>query len=276
MLSRTCLRYGIVDGAGNVTLPTRVPWYDYTIHPARRFSFWAVRHLRKIPEDWRPYYLKMLRNEMKATRLLNTSWDVFMAVVDGYRKGTWVLRKYGQEPDKGSIPHPYDDFWNKTTHEERVWAHRRSHQLKELQALQRDDDADVFGGLVIDRNQATVDMVSKMETMRSQNGNQVHSMDLPAPRERDIREDDLTLVLMANVEDDRLWNPALKAREYRETLQDAAGLMAFEDDDDDADEAVQTTARTSTTRSSELDGQRTHASSATGRHPDAGGSRSPS
>ena len=76
----------IVDGTGSVGLPSRVSWYDYRVHPAQRFIVWAVRHLRKIPDDWRPYYDKLLRNEIRATRDLNTSWDVFIAVAEGYRK----------------------------------------------------------------------------------------------------------------------------------------------------------------------------------------------
>jgi hypothetical protein len=221
------------DGGGNVLLPSRVPWYDYSLHPAVRFLFWSKRHLNKIPEDWRPYYDKMLRNEVRANRLLNTPWDVFIATAEGYRKAKWVLHKYGQEPEPHSIPHPYDDFWKSTTHEERVWAYRRSHQLKELQALQR-DDADIYGGVVLDRSEVTIEMSSKMGNSRNQNGNQVHSMDLPAPTEREIREnEDFTLMFMSSVEEDRSWNPAVKAREYRETLDSIGGLMAFEDDDDD-------------------------------------------
>ncbi len=232
---------GILDKAGNITLPTRVPWYDYTLHPAKRFVYWAGRHLKKLPEDWRPYYRQLLANEIKATRFINTPWDVFMAVAEGYRKSKWVLGKYGQKPEPGSIPHPYDDFWESTTHEERVWAFKRSYQLKELQAIQRDDQ-DVFGGIVSDRNHAIMPTVERMANPKAQNGNQVHSMDLPAPREGDVREDEhLTQLLMGTIEDDRLWNPSLKAREFRESLEKAEGLYAFEpeeeDDEDTADQA---------------------------------------
>ena len=227
---------GIIDKGGNIALPAKVPWYEYTVHPAVRYIHWAARHLQKIPPDWRPYYRRLLANEIRASIHLNTSWDVFMAVAEGYRKSKWILQKYGQVPEAGSIPHPYDDFWKSTTHEERVWAHRRSYQLKELQAIQRDDQ-DVYGGVRMDRNHATIDVVSKMMNGKSQNGNTVHSMDLPAPKESDIREDEtMTHMLMASVEDDRMWNPALKAREYREKLESADDLMKFEDEDEDDDE----------------------------------------
>lgn len=227
----------MIDDEGNVMLPRRVAWYDYQIHPARRYMHWAVRHLRKIPDDWRPYYRRMLDNELRATKNLNTPWDVFMAVSEGYRKGKWVLHKYGQEPEPKSIPHPYDDFWTSTTHEERVWAYRRSYQLKELQAIQR-DDAETYGGVLLDGRDAMIDNVSKMYTTKAQSGNQVHSMDMPAPRESEIRDDDeMSTILMSSIEEDRFWNPATKAREYRESLERAEGLMAFEDEEEDDDES---------------------------------------
>lgn len=230
---------GILDKHGNVTLSTRVPWFDYTVHPAKRFLYWSARHLRKLPEDWRPYYRHLLVNELKASTRLNTPWDVFIAVADGYRKGKWVLRKYGQDPDKDSIPYPYDDFWEVTTHEERVWAYRRSNQLKELQAMQREEQ-DLFGGTQPTYNYMTADMTYKLASgaRQEQQGNQVHAHDLPAPRESDIREEEhMTHLLMGSIEDDRLWNPSLKQREYRESLaKSGADLMAFEDEMTDAED----------------------------------------
>eukprot|EP00672_Neobodo_designis_P018476 CAMPEP_0174835100 /NCGR_PEP_ID=MMETSP1114-20130205/5234_1 /TAXON_ID=312471 /ORGANISM="Neobodo designis, Strain CCAP 1951/1" /LENGTH=243 /DNA_ID=CAMNT_0016069045 /DNA_START=77 /DNA_END=808 /DNA_ORIENTATION=+ len=226
----------MIDSSGSVGLPTRVSWFDYRVHPAKRFIFWAVRHLQKLPEDWRPYYDKLLRNEIRATRDLNTSWDVFIAVAEGYRKAKWVLKKYGKEPEPGSIPHPYDDFWKNTTHEERVWAHRRSHQLKELQAVQREEQ-DLFGAVMQDRNNVHMDQMCKLTTSKQHSGNQVHAMDLPAPRESEIRDDEeLTHIMMASVEDDRMWNPAVRSRDFRDSLAHTEGLMAFEDAEDDEDD----------------------------------------
>ena len=89
----------------------------------------------------------------------------------------------------------------------------------------------------MDRNAVLIDTVSKQTSNKQQSGAQVHAMDLPAPKESEIRDnEDLTQIMMASVEDDRMWNPAIRARDFRDSLSHAEGLMAFEDEEDDDDD----------------------------------------
>src|SRR5688572_13053260 len=92
----------------------RVQFYDYVVPPGKTFAYWAVRHLRKIPPEWRSYYHRQYRQEMFACKYLNIPWEVFLAVNEGYRKSKWVLKKYDQEVTADSIPRPYGDFFETT------------------------------------------------------------------------------------------------------------------------------------------------------------------
>eukprot|EP00796_Vickermania_ingenoplastis_P008162 gene8162-5691_t len=217
--------------------PYRVTWYDHrSVSPAKGFTYWAYRRLRELPEEWREYYRRMLYQEISACRYVNQTWDCFMMVVDGYRKGKWVLRKYGIPIDESLIPKPYNNFWEETTHEERVWAHRRSHQMKELQALQRDEDDIVFGAHTMDRREVSYSSLKNVQT-GMQGGSPVHAHDLPAPKESDLRmsraDEDMSSVLMSSIEDDKLWNPVLRSRIHTQKQREEAELYDFEDEDED-------------------------------------------
>ncbi|CUG28887.1 Hypothetical protein, putative, partial [Bodo saltans] len=156
------------------------------VSPAKRFVYWAFRRLRDLPPEWGEYYRRMLRQEVKAARFVGQAWDGFMLVVDGYRKGKWVLSKYGIEADPALIPKPYNNFWEETTHEERVWAHRRSIQLKDLQALQRDEDSLIFGAMSVDHREFTLNSAGNLSGGKDQAGSPVHALDLEAPTEEEI------------------------------------------------------------------------------------------
>ncbi|ORC91450.1 uncharacterized protein TM35_000064550 [Trypanosoma theileri] len=217
--------------------PYRVSWYDYdSVSPAKRFTYWAYRRLRELPPEWQEYYRRMLYQELTAARYVNQTWDCFMMVVDGYRKAKWVLKKYGIPIDENLIPKPYNDFWEETTHEERVWAHRRSHQLKELQALQREEDELVFGAQMVDRREVSYGSIKNLQSPM-QGGTPVHAHDLPAPYESDIKmsphDEDMSSALMSSIEDDKLWNPVLRSRLHTQRMREEVELYAFEDDDDD-------------------------------------------
>ncbi|CUG29035.1 Hypothetical protein, putative [Bodo saltans] len=167
--------------------PYRVAWYMRgRVSPAKRFVYWAFRRLRDLPPEWREYYRRMLRQEVKAARFVGQAWDGFMLVVDGYRKGKWVLSKYGIEADPALIPKPYNNFWEETTHEERVWAHRRSIQLKDLQALQRDEDSLIFGAMSVDHREFALNSAGNLSGGKDQAGSPVHALDLEAPTEEEI------------------------------------------------------------------------------------------
>lgn len=216
--------------------PYRVAWYAHSgVSPAKQFVYWGFRRLRELPPEWQEYYRRMLRQEVKASAIVIRTWDVFMMIVDGYRKGKWVLEKYGIPIDESIIPKPYNNFWQETTHDERVWAYRRSHQLKELQALQRDADSLVFGAQTVNRNDYVVNMITNVSS-GMQGGTPVHSDDLPAPTENEIRasrhSEEMSSALMSAVEDDKLWNPVLRNRLATQKQSSADELLGFEDDDD--------------------------------------------
>jgi hypothetical protein len=232
-------RQPVVDDAGNLMMPTQVSWYNYDLHPSKRFLYWAHRHLRQVPAEWRTYYKRLLRSEIVANRMANKSWDIVILNVEGYRKGKWVVNKYGGTPDEASIPFPYNNFWEETTHEERTWAFRRSFQLKELQALQRDDSDDaVFGSVAHDSRTVEATYLSKQDGgSRGQHGTPVHSDDLPAPTEAQIRDDeDMSHIFMSTIIDDDQWNPSLKRRQFEATISAEDELTPFEDEMDDDDE----------------------------------------
>lgn len=226
------------EGLHNIqeTTPYRVSWYAYErVTPAKRFVYWAYRRVRDLPPEWQEYYRRMLYQEISASRYVNQTWDCFMMVVDGYRKSKWVLKKYGVEVDESLIPKPYNNFWEETTHEERVWAHRRSHQMKELQALQRDDDAIVFGAHSMDRREVSYSSLKNVQT-GMQGGTPVHANDMPAPYESQVNmsrhDEEMSSALMSSIEDDKLWNPVLRSRMHTEKLREEIELYDFEDDDD--------------------------------------------
>lgn len=216
--------------------PYRVSWYAYDrITPAKKFVYWAYRRLRELPPEWQEYYRRMLYQEVSACRYVNQTWDCFMMVVDGYRKGKWILKKYGVEVDESLIPRPYNNFWEETTHEERVWAHRRSHQMKELQALQRDDDSIVFGAVVMDRQDVSFSSVKNLQS-GMQGGTPLHAHDLPAPNEAELHmsrhDEEMSSALMSSIEDDKLWNPVLRSRLHTEKQRAEIDLYSFEDEDE--------------------------------------------
>ena len=214
-----------------------VPWYDYSIHPAKRLAYWLFRQLRKIPEEWRSYYRRLMFAEFRANTMLNVPWDIFMVVSEGYRKGKWVVRKYGTASDEAAIPYPYNNFWDVTTHEERAWAHRRSFQLKELQGMQR-EDCDAWGAIPLNSQHVVSSNVEKFNGSKESSGQPVHAFDLPSPKESQIRDDqEWSHILMATMEDDRMWNPSLRAKESRVLAETKAELFAFEDEGTD-EEAV--------------------------------------
>jgi hypothetical protein len=232
MLLRTRLRRAIVNNEGDPVLDSRVAWYDYNVHPGKRLAYWSFRHLRKIPPEWREYYRRLLYAEYKANQYLNKPWDIVMTVCEGYRKGKWITSKYGVTADEAAIPYPYNNFWEVTTHDERAWAHRRSFQLKELQAIQR-EDCDLYGNIPMDSREVSVSVADKNIGSKENAGNAVHSVDLPAPTESQIKNDDeMSHILMATMEDDRMWNPCLKAREHREKSEQQAELYGFEDEEE--------------------------------------------
>lgn len=220
----------------NVTnSPYRVHWYDYeNLTAAKIFVYWAYRRLRELPPEWQEYYRRMLYQEVRASRYVNQTWDCFMMVVDGYRKSKWILRKYGIEVDESIIPKPYNNFWEETTHEERVWAHRRSHQMKELQAIKRDDDEIVFGAHSMDRREVSLTSLKNVQT-GMQGGTPVHANDLPAPKESDLSmnrfDDEMSSALMSSIEDDKTWNPVLRSRIYQQRSREEIELYQFEDED---------------------------------------------
>lgn len=216
--------------------PYRVSWYQYeTLSPAKRFMYWAFRRVKELPPEWQEYYRRMLRQEITAARYVNQTWDCFMMVVDGYQKGKWILRKYGVPIDESLIPKPYNNFWEETTHEERVWAHRRSHQLKELQALQRDEDEMIFGALSMDRREVTYNSLKNVQS-GMQGGTPVHAQDLPAPTESEIRmstqDEEMSSALMSSIEDDKTWNPVLRSRIHTQRQREEVELYGFEDEDE--------------------------------------------
>lgn len=230
------------EGLKNIpeNTPYRVSWYAYgRVTPAKRFVYWAYRRLRQLPPEWQEYYRRMLYQEVSASRYVNQTWDCFMMVVDGYRKAKWVLKKYGVEIDESLIPRPYNDFWEETTHEERVWAHRRSSQMKELQALQRDDDAVVFGAVVMNRQEVSYSSLKNLQS-GMQGGTPLHANDLPAPEEADLRmsrhNEEMSSALMSSIEDDKLWNPVLRSRLHTEQQRAEVDLYGFEDEDEFEDQ----------------------------------------
>ncbi|CCW61158.1 unnamed protein product [Phytomonas sp. EM1] len=224
--------------------PYRVTWYAHdNVAPAKAFVYWAYRRLRELPPDWQGYYRRMLYQEVSAVRFVNQPWDCFMMVVDGYRKAKWVLRKYDVKIDESLIPKPYNNFWEETTHEERVWAHRRSQQMKELQALQRDEDEIIFGANMMDRKEVTYNSLKNIQT-GMQGGTPVHAHDMPAPTEADLtmspHDEEISSALMGSIEDDKLWNPVLRSRIHTEKQRDEVSLYSFEDEDEIEDAADQT------------------------------------
>ena len=213
----------------------QVTWYADEMHPARRFLYWSFRKVRLLPPDWQDYYRRLLRQEIRACRYVTVTWDSFMMIVEGYRKVKWILRKYEIPFDEKEIPEPYGNFWEQTTHEERLWAHRRSFQLKEMQAVQREDDEIVFGAMT----KNVTDVVggrAHMAQGSQQYGTPSHSQDMPAPREMDVRttqaDEDMSSALFSSVEDDKLWNPVLKQRLLKAATRAEAELYAFEDEDE--------------------------------------------
>ncbi|KPA81381.1 hypothetical protein ABB37_03760 [Leptomonas pyrrhocoris] len=228
--------------------PYRVSWYEFqSVSPAKQFVYWAYRRLRDLPPEWQEYYRRMLYQEVAASRYVNQTWDCFLMVVDGYRKAKWVLRKYGVKVDESLIPRPYNNFWEETTHEERVWAHRRSHQMKELQAMQRDDDEIVFGANVMDRKEVSYSSMKNLQT-GMQGGTPIHAHDLSAPKESDLtmsrQDEEMSSALMSSIEDDKLWNPVLKSRLHTRRQRDEVELYAFEDDDENCDDDTSGAQRT--------------------------------
>lgn len=236
------LSKGLMNTVGDT--PYRVSWYEFrAVSPAKQFVYWSYRRLRDLPPEWQEYYRRMLYQEVSASRYVNQTWDCFMMVVDGYRKAKWVLRKYGVNVDESLIPRPYNNFWEETTHEERVWAHRRSHQMKELQAMQRDDDEIVFGANTMNRNEVSFSSIKNLQT-GMQGGTPIHANDLPAPKESDLtmsrQDEEMSSALMSSIEDDKLWNPVLKSRLHTQRQREEAELYGFEDDDDDDSEEPST------------------------------------
>ncbi|KPI85676.1 hypothetical protein ABL78_5256 [Leptomonas seymouri] len=220
--------------------PYRVSWYEFKrVTPAKQFVYWAYRRLRDLPPEWQEYYRRMLYQEITASRYVNQTWDCFMMVVDGYRKAKWVLRKYGVKIDESLIPPPYNNFWEETTHEERVWAHRRSHQMKELQAMQREDDEIVFGANIMNRNEVSFSSIKNLQT-GMQGGTPIHAHDLPAPKESDLtmsrQDEEMSSALMSSIEDDKLWNPVLKSRMHTQRQREEVELYSFEDDEESDDD----------------------------------------
>lgn len=216
--------------------PYRVSWYAHdSVTPAKKFVYWAYRQLGDLPPEWQEYYRRMLCQEISAARYVNQTWDCFMMVVDGYRKAKWVLRKYGVEVDESVIPRPYNNFWEETTHEERVWAHRRSHQMKELQALQRDDDDMVFGAMSMDRQNVSLSSIKNLQS-GMQGGTPLHSEDMRAPQEAELQmsrhDEDMSSALMSSIEDDKLWNPVLRSRLHTDQQRAEVDLYGFEDDEE--------------------------------------------
>lgn len=229
------LSRGLTNTAGNT--PYRVSWYEFhAVSPAKQFVYWSYRRLRDLPPEWQEYYRRMLYQEISASRYVNQTWDCFMMVVDGYRKAKWVLRKYGVNVDESLIPRPYNNFWEETTHEERVWAHRRSHQMKELQAMQRDDDNIVFGAHTMNRNEVSFSSIKNVQS-GMQGGTPIHANDLPAPKESELtmsrQDEEMSSALMSSIEDDKMWNPVLKSRLHTQRQREEAELYGFEDEDDD-------------------------------------------
>lgn len=231
------LSKGLMNTVGNT--PYRVSWYEYhSVSPAKHFVYWSYRRLRDLPPEWQEYYRRMLYQEISASRYVNQTWDCFMMVVDGYRKAKWVLRKYGVAVDESLIPRPYNNFWEETTHEERVWAHRRSHQMKELQALQREDDNIVFGANTMNRNEVSYSSIKNLQS-GMQGGTPLHANDMPAPKESELKmsrqDEEMSSALMSSIEDDKLWNPVLKSRLHTQRQREEAELYGFEDEDDEDD-----------------------------------------
>jgi hypothetical protein len=221
----------------------RVKWFGEELSPALRFTFWSFRKLRLLPPEWRGYYRRLLRQEITASRHVSVTWDSFMMIVEGYRKVKWVLKKY-QIPfnEAEEIPQPYGNFWESTTHEERLWAHRRSFQMKEMQAMQREDDQIVFGGLPKNMMESMGSRSPQSAHSGQQAGTPNHAFDLPAPSERDLTssqaDEDMSSALFASVEDDKLWNPVLKQRFVKASNRAEAELYAFEDEDEEEEEEV--------------------------------------
>ena len=220
----------------------RVSWYETgAVHPSLRFLMWAHRRLRDIPDDWRNYYRRLLLQEVRSCRMMNTNWDVVTAVAEGYRRARWVLEKYGLTVKEGEIPWPYDDFWNQTTHEERVWAHRRSSHLKDLQGEQRDLDDLVFVAHRTSFSQASVPTTSdnhfSPDARASAGRPQAHAQDKLAPGETVSLESrfaqDTQSILMGSIVEDKMWNPVLRNRLKMQQMGKQGDLMGFEDEDDD-------------------------------------------
>jgi len=225
-------------------LRRRCDWYDYeVVHPTKRFLYWAYRHLRKVPHDWREYYRVLLRQETFAYRNVNTNWDQFGAIVEGYRKAEWVLRKYGKEPEKDSIPHPFKDFYKNTTADEKCFAWRRSAELKELQALQRnsaalDGQTTAYGQIPQSRTGPMSNVLGLHAgvpmSAKDGRGHQIHAEDMFAPRDNptDIRDEEETWMNVTSgidmTEDN---NPILKLRRQKDMGQQQLMDIGFEDEE---------------------------------------------
>eukprot|EP00759_Apiculatamorpha_spiralis_P040176 PhF_6_TR38842/c0_g1_i1/m.58084 len=212
-------------------------WYDYKIPPAKVFLYWAHRHLRKIPDEWRNYYRTLLRQEVVAHASLNNNWESFCAVVNGYRKAQWVLRKYGKEPEPDSIPSPYKDFYSQTTPEERSYAYRRSFVLKDLQASKRSSYSNqattmTYGGTRMARNEAAPGQLLAGGT-RDVRSPQVHAIDLPPPKESDFDDmdfdDEEELIVSTGVEEDMELNPIFQIQRNKQKQLNDLEDMGFED-----------------------------------------------
>lgn len=215
--------------------------YDWgAIHPAKTFVYWAFRRLRRIPNEWQPYYRDLLLNEMRASSFKATNFEVFCLITDAYRKAKWVLKKYGCEIDENTIPEHYNNFWENSTYEERIYAFHRSHEIKTQQALHRghDDCADVPMAYTPENAheaRCSFNSICEGGAGRSNRGYIQTAQDLPAPRESDIKfseeSNDMTMEYIAANEE---WNPL--AQQHKKELEDRQNgvredMMAFEDED---------------------------------------------
>jgi hypothetical protein len=199
------------------------------VEPGKRFYYWAIRNLRLIPDDWRKYYYTLLRQEMFASRLTTGAFEIFSCASEGYRKGLWVLAKYGQERKALPPPSPYDNFWHKASTEERMYALRRANYIKQMAATR--DGNNVIG----DTNQCFSRNCVTRSPYEQSAAPTTWEEDMPEPS-----DDEFGSMLLASLDDDNVFKRITgyeSAKEYVDGPQRKD--YTFDDEEEEEEEEAE-------------------------------------